>query len=394
MTSRQGPYAPIQALHIAPCDFPAPKGSQVYVHARVAGLRGIGVDARVACYGGGTGPDPVPTVRVPARVTVARSGPHPAKPLLDLMLAAVVAREVRAGRVDVLHAHNVEAPFVAALARLLGGRRVPIVYDLHTSLAEELPTYLASGRSAAAVAGGVVDHVLPRLSDACVAISPNASRFLHDHGARQVVELWPPMDPRGVGTPDPDRARAAFDLDDRPWVAYCGNLDAYQDLPILFAAMAGQPKLGLVVVSGGSPATARALAARYGLPPDRLRVVDSGRFVDARDALAAAAVAALPRTRCTGFPIKLLNHHAIGVPTVASAGGVRGLPGLTTVADHDVDAFGAALARLATDPDARSVASAAARSALERHDAERLARSLADLYASLLGRRPDYCTPT
>ena len=69
-----------------------------------------------------------------------------------------------------------------------------------------------------------------------------------------------------------------------------------------------------------------------------------------RDLIAAADVAALPRTVCSGYPIKLLNYLGLGVPTVASAGSARDIAGVVEVPDHDTAGFAAAIQRLVDQP--------------------------------------------
>ena len=109
-----------------------------------------------------------------------------------------------------------------------------------------------------------------------------------------------------------------------PWVVYAGNPDRYQDLDVLVEAMRRLPEAGLLLVS------ASALSDWEGaLPKLELRVTSS--FSEVKRYLAAAAVAALPRTTCTGYPIKLLNYLAMGQVTVAAEGSAQPLPGVVTV---------------------------------------------------------------
>ncbi len=70
--------------------------------------------------------------------------------------------------------------------------------------------------------------------------------------------------------------------------------------------------------------------------------------------MAAASVAALPRTTCTGYPIKLLNYLGMGLPTVAANGSARPLPGVVTVPDHDAAAMARAIAALVDQPARRA----------------------------------------
>jgi hypothetical protein len=260
-----------------------------------------------------------------------RSGPDVVKPALDLALAARIA----AIPADVVHAHSHEALVAAVLARARTG--VPVVYNPHTLLGEELPTYLPRLRRAGAFAGHAADRLLPRFADAGVGISARAERALRDAGCRRVRRVLPGVDPEDFAGVSPRR------LPGGPWVVYAGNPDAYQDLPILFEAVRRVAEARLLIVS----------AAEWPEVPGAT-VVRAASWPEARDWIAGADVAALPRTVCAGFPIKLLNYVALGLPVVVAAGSAQGLPGEIVVADGDVGAFAAgiraALAASRQDP--------------------------------------------
>jgi glycosyltransferase involved in cell wall biosynthesis len=110
---------------------------------------------------------------------------------------------------------------------------------------------------------------------------------------------------------------------------YAGNPDAYQDIHVLLEAMP-HVDARLLVVS----------AADWGvrLPSRAVQVRPQG-WRDARDWIAGADVAALPRSVCAGYPIKLLNYAALGLPTVIAAGSAQGVTGERVVPNRDTRAF-------------------------------------------------------
>ena len=57
------------------------------------------------------------------------------------------------------------------------------------------------------------------------------------------------------------------------------------------------------------------------------------------DWIAGADVAAVPRSVCAGFPIKLLNHAALGLPTVIAEGSAQGVAGERVVPNRHARAF-------------------------------------------------------
>ena len=346
---------PLRIVQAAAFPFPTPQGSQVYVRGMARALARRGHDVTVACYAHGTGDaDPeyrvVRTPRVPGYDNV-RAGPDLVKPLLDAALALRLAGL----RADIVHAHNYEAPLAAALSRLRTG--TPIVYNAHNTMGEELHTYF-EGRVPRALArqvGRVLDRTVPRLAAHAVAISAPAVPLLQSLGCRRVTHVPPGVDPAEL----PETAPAT--LPPGPWVVYAGNPDRYQDLDVLVDAMRRVPEAGLLLVSASS------LDEWAGCGLARLHLVRTREFPVVRALLAASTVAALPRTVCSGYPIKLLNYLGMGLPTVAAAGSAQALPGVVAVPDRDPVAMAAAIRALLQDTERRRSLSRRARAHVLTH---------------------------
>lgn len=289
------------------------------VEHEVRALRDAGAEAILLCHGRGCGRPrwEIPVVRIPRALSPARmrSGPSPRRPVADAALALALLREHRRRRFDAVVAHNAEAALAALAVR--PAIRLPVVYVAHTLLAEELPTYLRRAlRAPAARLGHGVDALLARRADVCVALSPRGERALAALGARRVVSL--PPGPGGEGKPKPERVARRLDLlglRRGGFACYAGNLDPYQDLPLLAAVAARLAPRPVVVathdVRGSAHGLARA-AVRGGL-----RVVELPDPGAVRELLAGAGVAVAPRRRAAGFPMKLLNYLEAGVPVVA-----------------------------------------------------------------------------
>ncbi|MEZ4322722.1 MAG: glycosyltransferase [Myxococcota bacterium] len=359
----------MRVLFVGPFPWPSHQGSQAYLAGQAAALARRGHDVHVVVYGSGTG-------GAPAGVTLHRSraipggdfaegGLHWSRPLHDLALARSVRRLAATLRPDLIHAHNVEGPLAARLART----GLPVVYDLHTSMAEELADHLPVRLAPMGPSvGRWVDRLALAASSAGCAISPRARDVLT--GAGLPCELvGPGVDPGDLVA----RPGAAARFGGAPWVVYTGNLDRYQDLDLLYAAVRGSA-LRLRIVTGSGEAV-----------PDGVDVVRSTDFRDAIDALAHAAVAVIPRRRCAGFPIKLLNQLGMGVPTVMMASAALPLSGVVPTGPA---ALRSTLEALVADPVRRASLGEAARTevlASWTWDA-RMAR-LEALYDATLARR-------
>jgi glycosyltransferase involved in cell wall biosynthesis len=376
-------------LMVAAMGFPAGQGSQVYVGGMCRALVAAGCRVRLATYGHGDGRWPEGVERVPVRRVpwqTLTSGPHPSKALQDAALVEGLVRALRRERVDVVHAHHVEAPALARLAMRVAGVRRPLVINPHTSLAEELPTYLPTWVPSrwTARAGEATDRAIAGLGDAGVALSPRAAALLRSWGATRVLEVAPGVDPDELRGGDAARAVERWSLVGRSWVVYAGTTDAFQDLDVLVAAVARLPEAGLLVVSAGDASSIEGMGRSAGLSASRLRVVSGASFADTKDALAAAAVCALPRRRCAGFPMKVLNHLMLGKVTVAAAESAPPLEGVLPVPGGDVAAMAGALQAVLDDPEAAAdLGAAGRRAALARHGWPSAARRLRGLYEEL-----------
>lgn len=353
--------------------FPLHQGSQVFVAEQARALRAAGAEPTLFCYGAGTGEaDPaLPVVRTPAAITprTLRSSAHPRKAMADLALCAALRRAQRSEPFDVLLAHNAEAALAALLVR--NALHVPVVYVVHTLLRHELSAYGPGGleRTLDAVGRGLDRH-LARRADAILTLCPAASEALTPAARGPIVCIPPGLDPTPL--PDPAAARAAcrrHGLAAGGFVLYAGNVDRYQDLDLLDAAARRLPGVPVVV------ATHDRADARFAA----LRVVEVADAEEMRALLSACSVAALPRRRPGGFPIKLLNYQAAGRPIVAHADVAAGLrherEAWLLPRGADAQAWAAALQALLGDPArAASLGRAARAHWTARHGWEPLAR--------------------
>ena len=354
--------------------FPSPQGSQVFVGQMARRLAAAGHEVHLVTYGQADGPEPVmPGVqrhrapRIPGDDS-RRSGPNPAKPLLDLLLLRTLLAVVRRHAIDVVHAHNYEAAIVALAARRATG--TPVVYHSHNLMGDELETYYRSpsARRLAGRVGMMLDRQVPRRADRCIALCDWSAARLREAGCEAGrLHVLPPAveDEEPLASTASDRA--AFGLQPTDFVVgYVGNLDAYQNLPLLFEAMRGLvarcvddglPAPRLLLASHAAAPLLEAEAAAAGLGAHLVTASLDGADA-ARRALAVSDVAALPRRLGSGYPVKLLNAMRAAKPVVTAGCGGKvirdGVDGLV-VADDDPVAMASALERCRRDR-ARSAA--------------------------------------
>jgi glycosyltransferase involved in cell wall biosynthesis len=303
----------MRVLHVAALPFPSPQGTQALLHAMLMAHAEAGHDAHLLCYPGRAIDLPYTLHRcAPPRPVSLQSGPSWQKLALDGALARSLSRLARRLRPSLIVAHHVEA---ASLALALG---IPAWFYAHTDLGTELPTYFAPRwELPLRLLGAGVDTVLSRRMPT-LAVSPLLA-------ARLGAEL-PPLPwsiPAEITAEERRAARTFFALEGRRVALYAGNLDRYQGLESVVAALARTPDLHwLIATESPIRAFARALHPFFG----RVRFARLHDERARRRAYAACDFALVPRAVPGGIPIKLFDALARGVPVVSARTALAGYP--------------------------------------------------------------------
>jgi glycosyltransferase involved in cell wall biosynthesis len=383
---------------IAACPFPLARGTPVRVLRLAEAQAAMGHEVHVFTYHLGSGP-------VAAGVTVHRienvpgytklsPGPTYGKLFrVDPKLLRLTRRLLRAQSFDVIHAHHYEGLLVAAMARR--GLRIPIVYDAHTLLMNELPTYpLGLPRPVKRTISVWLDRWLPSLADHTVCVSQTISDRLT--GDARIAADKVSVMANGVEFDHFDPAPYAH-LPHGPGrkVMFTGNLAAYQGVDYLlraFALVVRQiPDARLSIGTDDSFAAYEALAAELGIR-ERIDLVASPSFNDLPRLIASADVAVNPRVDCDGIPVKLLNYMASGRAVVSFAGSAPGVVhGVTgwLAQSGDVPALAEGIVALLNDPQRASAMGVAARHYVaENARWSRVAERCDQLYRRLQAGQP------
>ena len=291
-----------------------------------------------------------------------------------------VWKVVAGSRFDVIHAHHLEGLLVALPSRVRHG--VPVVYDAHTMLSSELPSYGPSfTRRLVSTVGRWFDGVLPSAADHVASVTTDIRDRLTDRHR---------MAPERISVVTNGVETNTFRVDSVPRsdglvrLIYTGTLAPYQDVDLLLEAFAvahrQRPDLRLCMAVSSPFDPYEPLANKLKIRDAIELIPDS--FEELPRQLADSTIAVLPRMHCDGIPQKLLNYMAAGKPIVSSAGSAKLLISEQTglvVPNGDVNAFAGAIVRLAGDPALCDTLGAAAREYVERNyswdqAAERLER--------------------
>jgi len=391
----------VRILMIAPEPFFEPRGTPFSEFHRIRALTALGHQVDLVTYPFGEDVS-LPGLRVfrslkPPFLRRVKVGPSLAKIPLDALLTLSVLRRALSCRYDAVHSHEEAGLIGATLALLL---RIPHLYDMHSSLPQQLSNFSFSrSRSMKRLfleierfmirRSRVVVVICPALQETVLAIEPNAHTI--------VIENAPGSTGDRATTAEAAAVRCAHGLAaETPLVVYTGTFEAYQGLDMLFGAMAsvlGVRPDARLVLAGGQPdqiEQARAQARASGV---EAATVFAGERPAAQIPayLLAADVLVSPRSRGTNTPLKIYQYLRSGRPIVATrlVTHTQVLSDETAIlADPTPSAFGSGILTALDDRHRAAVVARHARELAETKYSEKayLERTR-DAYAALFARR-------
>jgi glycosyltransferase involved in cell wall biosynthesis len=319
--------------------------------------------------------------------------------VLDGLMLLTILRRVLSGRYDAIHSHEEMGLVGLWLARVL---RVPHLYDMHSSLPQQLSNFkysrsawlqqmFSAAENRMVHGSDVVITICRELQDTVTALGAGDRAILIENVMGGDVEEAPSMTDAGV--------RAAWKIPaDAPLALYTGTFEAYQGVGLLVTAAAilarTHPQARVLVV-GGDPAqvaAARAAAESHGASGI---VVFTGQqpareipaFVQACDLLVS------PRMAGTNTPLKIYSYLRSGKPIVATdlLTHTQVLsPAVARLVPPQPADLAAAMADLIDHPaEGRRLAVAAATLAATKYSREAYVRRTAEAYGLLMAARSD-----
>jgi len=369
----QSPVLQMRILMIAPEPFFEPRGTPFSEYHRIRALLALGhtVDLVTYPFGRDVTMNGLRVFRCarPPLMTEIGIGPSWKKIPLDLALLLTACRRALIDKYDAVHSHEEGSFFGVVLAGLLG---LPHLYDMHSSLPQQLTNFAYSKSRVLKAGFGWMERFVVRHSRVVIVICPQLEdvvRGIDTAVPSVLIENAPgsgdtPTEGSGLAV------RGALQLDERaPMVLYTGTFEAYQGLDLLFASMkqviAQRPDARLVL-AGGRPDQVEAAgrqAAAAGIGPATIfagqrPAEEIPAFLDAADVLVS------PRSLGTNTPLKIYQYLRSGRPIVATR-----LLTHTQVLDDDVaflteatpEGFGAGIMAAISDPERARAVGARAR---------------------------------
>jgi len=318
----------VRILMIAPEPFFEPRGTPFSEFHRIRALTELGhqVDLVTYPFGRDVAMAGLQVFRC-ARPPFLRSigvGPSLAKIALDVLLTFSVLKRAMSPRYDAVHSHEEGGLIGVVVAALL---RVPHLYDMHSSLPQQLSNFAFSRSRLILRAFRAIERLMIRRSRVVIVICPSLEETVRavDPDAHPIViENAPGSSEAPATAADADAVRQRFGLTpSTPIVLYTGTFEAYQGLDLLFEAMAlvraSTPEARLVLAGGKAGQIEKARHAARAAGIDEMTIFAGERPSEEIPAyLRASDVLVSPRSRGTNTPLKIYQYLRSGKPIVAT----------------------------------------------------------------------------
>jgi len=325
----------LRVLMIAPEPFLEKRGTPISVLCRVRAMQRLGYQVELLTYHLGEEPERnVRLFRIPRVPFIrrVRIGPCPAKVPLDFLLLLRAFSLLRAREYHCIHTHE-EAAIIGAF--LKGAFHLPHIYDMHSSLTEQLVNYdFVRWKPALKIARRVEKWIL-RHSDVVIVICPYLEKLVESIVPGTKTVLIENVSPRpDVRAPSAPFAGEGMPLGERV-ALYVGNFGPNQGLDLLLKSIPrvvqkeGRVRFRLV---GGLPAEVKKLkrlaerlgVGEYVLFAERKSDAEVARFIE------QSAVLLSPRKIGNNIPSKIYLYLKSGRPIVATR-----LPAHTQILNDD-----------------------------------------------------------
>jgi len=386
---------------LAPEPFFEPRGTPFSEYHRIKALGELGHHVDLITYPIGRDVE-LPNLRIfrslkPPFVNTVPIGPSFTKIVLDALMLLTIARHAFTGKYDAIHSHEEMGLVGVWLAKLRG---IPHLYDMHSSLPQQLSNFKYSKSAALRAAFNWMEGQMVHKSDVVITICQELQDTVTEMGVADralLIENVMGGDVDERPSRSPTEVREAWGIaQDAPLALYTGTFEAYQGVEMLIDAVALIAKRrpdARVLVVGGEPAQVELAKSRAASAGAAGAMIFTGQqpareipgFVEAADLLVS------PRIRGTNTPLKIYSYLRSGKPIVATNLLTHTqvlAPEFSKLVDPRPEPFAEAILDLLDRPEERArLSAAAAVIAQEKYSRESYLRRTAEAYRRLQGAR-------
>ncbi len=321
----------MKILMLTPEEFFFSAGTPLSVLHRTKTLGDLGYEIDMLTYHLGETPKIKNTkiyrIRAPFFIKKIPIGPSFTKILLDAILFLKALSLIRKNRYDYLHAHE-EAVYLAVIFKKIF--KIPLIYDMHSSIAEQLAHNKNILYSNGILVGlvGYLEKLALKTADRVIVICPHlldlANKTYPSQKYVLIENCLSDVDFSRVTEDNRIEVREKLSIPpDYKVVVYIGTLEHYQGIDLLINSLPfvlkTNPQVKYVIVGG----LTEQIKVFKNLA-ESLGVAESVIFISQReteempDYLALADVLVSPRAKGTNTPLKIYDYLKSGKPVVAT----------------------------------------------------------------------------
>ncbi len=312
---------------LTPEPFFQPRGTPFSVYHRAETLGKLGYEVDILTYplGKDVKLENVNIYRIPKIPFIkhVKVGPSLTKLPLDFLLFIEAFVKLLSGKYDCIHSHE-EAVFIASLLKIIFGK--PSVYDMHSSLPQQLENFDFIRNKTIIRIAKVLERWALKISDITIVICPALRDTVRNIAPTKQVILIENV----AGSDDCEvppsvlkKIREELGIDSQPVILYAGTFEPYQGLDILIGGIPlvvrDYPQVRYVL-AGGDPHQVEEMKRLA----ESLKVGDNVLFLGKRPPddipplLAMADILVSPRKKGTNTPLKIYSYLRSGKPIVAT----------------------------------------------------------------------------
>jgi len=314
----------MKILMLAPEPFFQPRGTPISVYFRTMALSDLGHEVDLMTYPLGEDVSfknlRIFRVRNLLRLKKIKIGPSYAKVPLDALMTLWAGIRVLAKRYDLIFSHE-EAALPGVVLGMLG--RVPHIYDMHSSLPQQLENFEFSRSAFLKDLFARMERFILKHSQSVIVICPDLmSRVRAEGFGGKAILIENVVDfPSPEASPETlAQKRRELAPNGEKIILYAGNFGPYQGVSLLLEAAAIIREKAVLVLLGASPADRAGLKKKADSLGIGDRVVIHDRVPPSEVPLfvALADVLASPRLTGTNTPLKIYSFLKSGKPLVAT----------------------------------------------------------------------------
>lgn len=390
----------MKILMLAPQPFFQPRGTPISVNFRIQALSDLGHSIDLVTYhlGDDRAIKNLNILRIPDILSIKtiRIGPSLAKIPLDFLLFLKAGFQLMKKSYDLIFSHEEAALFGAVLAKFW---RIPHVYDMHSSLPQQLKNFeFTRSRILIRLFQGIEKFVLLS-SDSVIVICPDLFQTVKKEGqADKTILLENFIDFDDLSDHEEESLPRKEDYTTYPEqkiVLYTGNFQTYQGIELFIEAAAKlkEKRVVFLLVGGNTQdilqmkKKARALKIE-----EKVLFVGQVKPTQVSGFVSLADVLVSPRLSGTNTPLKIYSYLKSGRPLVATKLWTHTQlldDRMAILVDPDAESLAEGIASALFDPEARARAESAKLLAEENYTYPRYLEKMKAVLALAEGKMPE-----